>query len=101
MSTSTSPYAPVASDEVDTEKLLSQTTSPVGWSEDNKVETAKRFSRWWPWVLHIVLLFISLTVLLDAHLVKDKQCTKRLNAYCELRPRVTPFEVTSALTRND
>lgn len=78
-------YAPIATDETDTEKLLSQATSPAEWSDNSKRNTVKdKLSHWLPWILNAVLLFISLTIFIDAHWVKDNQCTEGLNVYCRL-----------------
>lgn len=81
-----SAYAPIATDEADTEKLLSQTTTPAEWSDGHKGNAVKnKLNRWLPWVLHAVLLSISLLVFLDAHWVKDNRCTEGLNVYCKAR----------------
>lgn len=86
MPRATKAYTPVATDETDTEKLLSQATSPAEWPDDNKRNIVKdKLSRWLPWLLHAVLLFISLTIFINAHWVKDNQCTEGLNVYCRLR----------------
>ena len=83
MSRTASAYAPLATNDADTEKLLEQPAPPTGWSDDTKGDSLKRkLNRWLPWILHVVLLLTSLMVFLDAHWVKDNQCTEMLNVYC-------------------
>ena len=72
MSRTASAYAPLATNDADTEKLLEQPTPPTGWSDDTKGDSLKRkLNRWLPWILHVVLLLTSLMVFLDAHWVKN------------------------------
>ncbi|KZT69700.1 hypothetical protein DAEQUDRAFT_785292 [Daedalea quercina L-15889] len=74
-------YAPVATDEADTEKLLAQTT-PAEWSDSDQETSAKsRLRRLLPWILHAMLLCMSLIILFYAYKVQDEQCTKRLSIY--------------------
>ena len=82
-----STYSPVATDEADTEKLLSQpATAAAEWSYNRRGNTLKnKLSRWLPWILHAVLLSISLLIFFDAHWVKNNQCTEGLNVYCRSR----------------
>lgn len=81
-----STYSPVATDEADTEKLLSQPATAAEWSDNRRGNALKnKLSRWLPWILHAVLLSISLLIFFDAHWVKNNQCTEGLNVYCRSR----------------
>lgn len=74
-------YSPVATDEVDSEKLLAQTTLAAGWSDGDKaspVSVKVKLRRWLPWILHALLLLISLLILVNAYRIGDVQCTKRV-----------------------
>lgn len=80
-------YTPVATDEVDSEELLAQTTSAAEWSDEDKaspVSATVKLRRWLPWILHVFLLSMSLHIILDAYRIADVQCTKRLSIYCKL-----------------
>ncbi|KAH9834199.1 uncharacterized protein C8Q71DRAFT_725378 [Rhodofomes roseus] len=75
-------YTPVATDEADTENLLVRTTPSAEWSDSEKESPARRrFLRWMPWMLHTLLLSMSLLVFLGAYKVKETQCTERLSIY--------------------